>query len=294
MGVGLSTAHLLSPTASVAAMLDALTAAAPAAVEVAAGGPEPLQLALLDALRRRPALPLRALEAYAPAGRASAGPALAALDAAERAVAVERAERSVRVASELGIGVVVLALGRVAVDAEWPLVRQRFTRDEVDESFWRRHRAAREARAPAHLDAARAALEPLLRLAESAAVTLALVNRPGYDDVPDAADARVLLADFVGAPLATFYDTAAAHVQETLGTAAPGAQLAAFGPAARGAHLTDAAGFTRGLPPGVGEVDFAALPGKLPASAPLFVHCAPSSHTREVGEALAKMRALLG
>jgi sugar phosphate isomerase/epimerase len=292
MLVGLSTAHLVTARASIGAVLGALTAAAPDAVEVAAGGPEPLQLALLDALRRQPTLPLRVLEAYAPAGRASAGPALSALDAAERAVAVERAGRSVRVAAELGIGVVVVALGRVAVPAEWPALRTAFERDELDAAGWRRYHAERDARAPAHLDAARAALEPLLRLAESASVSLALVNRPGYDEVPDAPEIRSLLAEFAGAPLGTFYDTAAAHAQETLGTAAPGAHLAAFGAGALGAHLTDAAGFARGLPPGVGEVDFAALKGQLPDGAPLFVHCAPSSYPREVSAALARMREL--
>jgi hypothetical protein len=85
MPVGLSTAHLLTPGATLVGVLEALAAAAPDVVELAAGGPEPLQLALLQALqRRRPALPLVALEAYAPAGRASAGPALCALDRAEQ------------------------------------------------------------------------------------------------------------------------------------------------------------------------------------------------------------------
>jgi sugar phosphate isomerase/epimerase len=211
-----------------------------------------------------------------------------------RTAAVERATRSLRTAAELGVGLVVVALGRVEVDADWPLVRTRFARGEIDAAFWRDRSAARAARAPRHLDAARAALEPLLRLAESAAVTVALVNRPGYDEVPDAAEVRALLADFAGSPLGTFYDTAAAHVQETLGTAAPGAALAAFGAAARGAHLTDAAGFVRGLPPGVGEVDFAALRGQLPDAAPRFVHCAPSSYPREVRAALARLRGMLG
>jgi len=124
MGVGLSTAHLLTPTASVARILEALAAAAPAAVELAAGGPAPLPEALLTALsRRRPALPLLALEAYAPGGRASAGPALCALDRDERAAAVRLAQRSLQAAAGAGIGVLVVALGRVAVDAAWPSSR---------------------------------------------------------------------------------------------------------------------------------------------------------------------------
>jgi sugar phosphate isomerase/epimerase len=295
MGVGLSTAHLLTPTASVARILEALAAAAPAAVELAAGGPAPLPEALLTALsRRRPALPLLALEAYAPGGRASAGPALCALDRDERVAAVRLAERSLEAAGSAGIGVLVVALGRVAVDAGWPLLRTRFARGEALADTWRRRRAERDARAAGHLDAARASLEPLLRRAERHAVAVALVNRPAYDEVPDATEVGALLADFGGARLGTFYDTAAAQVQETLGSAAPGAHLAAFGAAALGAHLTDAAGFTRGLPPGVGEVDFGSLRGRLPEHAPLFVHCAPVSYPREVDAALQSMRALFG
>jgi sugar phosphate isomerase/epimerase len=295
MAVGLSTGHLLAPGASVHGVLQAVAASAPAAVEMAAGGPEPLQLALLQALQQqRPALPLVALEAYAPAERASTGPALCAPDRAERAAAVQRAERSLRVAAEVGIGVVVVSLGRVDFDAEWPLLRTRFARGEDTSELLRRTHAARAARAPLHLDAARAALELLLRLAERSDVSLGIVNRPGYDELPDATEALALLADFGGARLGTFYDTAAARVQETLGTAAPGTALAAFGANALGAHLTDAAGFARGLPPGVGEVDFAALKGRLPAGAPLFVHCAPTSYPPEVDAALASMRALLG
>jgi sugar phosphate isomerase/epimerase len=295
MVVGLSTAHLLSPRGTVDAVVRAIADAAPAAVELAAGGPEPFQLELLQALaRQRSVLPLQALEAYAPAARASAGPALCALDRAERTAAVKCTERSLHLAAEVGIGVLVVSLGRVEVDADWPLVRTRFARDEVAPELWRCRRAERDARAPLHLDAARDALEPLLRLAERCAVTLGLINRPGYDEVPDAAEVGALLAEFGGARLGTYFDTAAACVQETLGTAAPGAHLAAFGAHALGAHLTDAAGFARGLPPGVGEVDFAALRGRLPETAPLFVRCAPASYPREVREALARMRALLG
>jgi sugar phosphate isomerase/epimerase len=291
MIVGLSTAHLLASEATVAAILDEVAALAPAAVELAAGGPAGLQRALAGAVATaRQGLPLVALEAFFPGPRPLAGPALTAPDAGERAAAQKLCERSILTAAELGARVVVVALGAVGFDAEKEQLRQAFERGELDAKTWQRKRAERAAAAPPHLDAARLALEPLLRLAEAATVTLAVCNRPDYDQIPDPDEVARLLADFRGAPLGTWFDSAAAHVQEALGAAPAGAHLAAFGRAAVGVHLGDAAGLARGLAPGTGVIDFAALKPALPAEAPLFVHCAPGVFRREVHEALAEMR----
>jgi sugar phosphate isomerase/epimerase len=292
MPVGVSTAHLLLPEASVSAILDALAALAPPVIELAAGGPEPLGRALLGALHHA-ALPVAAVEAFFPGPRPLAGPALAALDAGERAVAQRLCAQSIVTAAELGAPVVVVTLGGVPLGEELTDVRQAFERGEPAAAARARALAARRARGSAPLDAARQALEPLLRLAETAAVQLALPNRPGYDQLPDERELDRLLADFRGAPLGAWFDTGAAHVADVLGLAPPGAALAHFAPVALGVHLSDAAGLARGLAPGVGEVDFAALKDALPADAPRFVHCAPGAFPREVALALEAMRALL-
>jgi sugar phosphate isomerase/epimerase len=273
----------------VARILDEVAALAPAAVELAAGGPEGLQRALAGAVAGA-GVPIVALEAFFPGPRPLAGPALAAADAGERGVAQRLCERTIYTAAELGARVVVVRLGAVAFNADHAGRRDAFERGDLDEQAWQPARAARAAAAPAHLDAARLALEPLLRVAEAAAVVLAVTNPPEFAELPDAAEVARLLADFRGAPLGTWYDTAAAHVLEAVGAAPAGAALAAFGRGAAGVHLTDAAGLARGLAPGTGEVDFAALTGALPQDAPRFVHCAPGVFRREVHEALEAMQ----
>ena len=95
-----------------------------------------------------------------------------------------------------------------------------------------------------------------------------------------------------GAPLGTFFDSAASHVQATLGSAPHGSTVEAFGQAALGAHLTDAAGTVRGLCPGLGEVDFVAVVAALPAEAPKMLHCAPGTYRRELVEGMAALRQL--
>jgi sugar phosphate isomerase/epimerase len=293
MTVGLSLAHLLLPQASVSDILDEITALSPPVLEVAAGGPEPLQRALAAGIARLH-LPICAVEAFFPGPRPLAGPALSAPDAAERQAAVRLTERSIYAAAEFGARLVVVALGDVAFDAEGPLLRQAFERAEPPVRLIRRKREERASAAAPHLDAARLALEELLRVAEAATVELALCNRPSYEQLPDADEIGVLLNDFRGAPLGTWFDTAAAKVQETLGTAPSEAALRSFGRDALGVHLTDATGLTRGLAPGIGEIDFALLKDRIPAAAPRFVHCAPGASAREVREALTAMQLLLG
>jgi sugar phosphate isomerase/epimerase len=293
MTVGLSTAHLLVPGATVSGILDELGRLAPAAVELGAGGPEGLGRGLIGALATGSrGVPVVALEAFCPGPRPLAGPALAARDATERAAAARLAGRTILAAAELGARFVVVALGVVGFDTESARLRAGFERGEAQESLWREKRAERAAAAGPHLDLARLALEPLLRLAESAGVVLAVTNRPDYAELPAPEELLGLLADFAGAPLGPWFDTAAAHGLEVSGAAAPGATLAAFGRGALGVHLTDAAGLARGLPPGTGEVDFPALAAALPATAPRFVHCAPGAFPREIAASLQAMRAV--
>jgi len=289
MRVGVSTAHLLAAHTALGSALDHLAALAPDCIAVAAGEPEPLAKALIAALRKTQ-VPLQALEAFAPVPRPNQGPSLCALDHDERAHAVMYAERSLRVASELGIPCVVLCLGRMPLALDLTTLFEPFSRAELTADLLAEARSERSARAPKHLAKAESVLEHLLKLAERLGVRLALVNRPGHDEIPLPEEAALLLREFQGAPLGTFFDTAAAYTQDLVGITPLEASLEAFAAHALGVHLTDAAGPVRGLPPGIGEVDFAAFRGKFPGDAPLFAHCAPRSQRHEVEQALAAMR----
>src|SRR5436305_1378318 len=83
------------------------------------------------------------------------------------------------------------------------------------------------------------ALAASLVRAADAGVTVGLTTRARWFEIASAAEVDLLLGEFRGAPLATFYDSAAAHVRAALGLGAgrPAIELEA----AAGALLSDAA-----------------------------------------------------
>ena len=244
MTVGLSTAHLLIPGAAVAGMLDAWPRLAPAAVELAAGGPEALQRAFAGGVgyTSRPA-GCRG-RSVLPGPAAVAGPALAASIPASARWRSGWCERSIYAAAEFGARVVVLRSGgrvRRGVAA----ARRAFERGELDEKRGSASAPSARPRPPRRISTpTRLALEPLLRVAEAATVTAGGVQPSrSTTKLPDPAELGRLLADFRGAPLGTFYDTAAAHVQEALGSGAAGRVSGRLRPAG-------AAGRTSAMRPG--------------------------------------------
>src|SRR5262249_17966914 len=134
---------------------------------------------------------------------------LCATEKDERTVAIAAAERAVRRAGASGAGICVVALG--AADVRWdPANAARlFARDE-----WSPKRVLKERHdvAAPHLDAARFALERLIPIAERESAHIGIITRASLIDLPDAEEAATLLADFRGAPIGYWHDTAAAHV----------------------------------------------------------------------------------
>ena len=119
------------------------------------------------------------------------------------------------------------------------------------------------------LDHARFGLEPVLEFAAAAGITLGLLNRPRWFDIPSAAEVATLL-DSSAAPRSPRSSTPPPPTSAPRSASAPG------GPAvevelACGAFLNDAAGIRGGLPWGTGGIDHAAALAKLPADAPRIV-----------------------
>ncbi len=207
-----------------------------------------------------------AVEAPCPRPPGRRPPHLASDDREERVAAVRALEATLRTAGALGARIVVVRLGRLALDAERAAIVRAFARRELDDERIERLVETRRKASPRALDLARFALDPALDRAAAAGVTVAVGTAGGWSDIPSAAELAALVDEFAGAPLAPWYDAARAHIRQALGLGRgrPALELER----AAGAWLTDAAGLRGDLPWGTGEVDRAAVLAALPAAAP--------------------------
>jgi hypothetical protein len=201
-------------------------------------------------------------------------PWLATADREERRAAVIAAGKTLARASDIGTKVVVVRLGTLPLRHDEAGLARRFHRGAADREAIERLVAERSQLSRHAMDLARFGLEPVLARADAAGVTVAIANRPRWVDIPEDMEIAALLEDFHGAPLAPWFDTAAAHARATLGL---GAAVPSWVDRAAGAWLSDACGLRGGLPWGRGEVDAAAVAAALPTAALRVVHCAPAA-----------------
>jgi hypothetical protein len=234
--------------------------------------------------RARGEMPVVAVEAPCPRPRGAArAPNLATQDRDERRAAIAAMGATLELASEVGARLVVVRLGALDAKHDWPRTTRAFARRErVDAA---RLVAQRAQMSPRALDLARYGLDPVVERASAAGVTVGLANRARWWELPDAMELRALLDDFLGAPVAPFYDAAAGHARAALGLGPVQEWLALHGSGAAGAFLTDACGLRGGLPWGRGEVDHPTVLSSLPA-ATRIVHCAPGATDEELSSAL--------
>lgn len=199
-------------------------------------------------------------------------PYLASADREERLAAVKDFEATVATATRLGAKLIVVRLGVLDVQHHYAETLRAYARRTLDDEARERLVATRRQLSGRALDLARFGLEPVLERAAAAGVTVGLVNRPRWFEIASAAEVATLMDELRGAPLAPFYDAAAAHVRAALGLG-PGRPALELERAA-GAFFTDAAGLRGGLPWGTGEVDRAEILAKLPAEAPRVLRSA--------------------
>lgn len=240
------------------------------------------ELAAFSVETLRAGLGIALLEAPCPRPRVPRPPRLASADREERLAAGRATAETVRRARDLGARLVVVVLGELPGHDPAGVLRA-FARRELEERTLTKLVEARRALSLQALDWARFGLEQVVGEAASAGVTLALVNRARWYEIPSAGELETLLQEFSGAPLAPFYDAGAAYLRRTLGfgNGRPKIELAG----AAGAWLNDAAATRLGLPWGTGEASAAGLPD-LPAGATRAVHCLPKVGDDELAVAL--------
>ena len=209
-------------------------------------------------------LAISSLEALCPhpAELARRGPApglvpLANPDESERRVAVRLHRSVLERAADAGVPVVVLTLGRVELpgDATLPALE--------DAREVRQYLERRAAAAARYSDAARFALDALVPVAERLGRVLAIAMPGELAGVPSFQELSTLVADFRGAPLGAWLDTAAITRLARAGIRRA-ETWSALGESILGVRLTDEDGDGAERVPGEGRVDFAALAGALP------------------------------
>jgi sugar phosphate isomerase/epimerase len=156
-------------------------------------------------------------------------------------LAVEAITASIRLAGQVGAGIVVVHAGRVVVNPmlETDLralydqgLRGTGEYDDVKAELVEE----RKRQAERHLDATLWSLDRLATLADSAGVRLGLENRVHYYEIPLPDELDLLLRELAG-PVAFCFDTGHAYVLEELGFVSHDEWLTGFSEHIAGVHL---------------------------------------------------------
>lgn len=248
-------------------------------------------------------LPLVALDgrlgAYLQERPALARASLSSLDRDESLVGRGVVETTLELARESGSSFVVIDLGPVfsaeeASKTEEDL-RGRLFRGAIQDRINERILKDRNARAPQHLWACLRVLDALLGRAERCGVTLLLRNPRRVSDLPNPVELRVLLDELRGAPLSTYLDLPAAHLQSVMRLTPFRETVTTFGKGPLPnlptlVNLADACGPLYGLFPGQGEVKVAAIAKVLSAKTTKLFVPNPGLTSDEIEEALAVLK----
>ncbi len=221
-------------------------------------------------------------------------PHLSAVDVQERLSAVKLAVQAVEAGGSLGVPVFNVDLGTVALEAREPDLRLAFARRQMERGQigWELLRTAldeRRARGATLLDACRAALEPLLAVAERAGAQLALPVAATPWQVPSPREAQILLQEFAGAPLGIALAPGRWAVLEALRLPRAAERWQELARAARLLWVSDCVGLDADFLWGLGELD----PERArhwPAKVPTVVTGLPDSTIKEVQRARRRLQ----
>jgi sugar phosphate isomerase/epimerase len=198
---------------------------------------------------------------------------LAAIDDAERNLAIAYTKGSIDYTKRVGGTHVVVHLGGVGnamFDAERELRRlyDAGTRhgERVEELRAECHRLRRE-RADPWLEQARVTLRELTEHAQVAGIAIGIENRLHYHEIPQPEEAAALLGEYTLDVAGYWHDVGHAEVQWRLGLVDKRAWLDTNGTRCIGTHLHDVTGLADHRAPGHGDVDWTYIRDGLPASA---------------------------
>jgi sugar phosphate isomerase/epimerase len=218
---------------------------------------------------------------------------LSALDQEERQKGVSYTVRTLEIAHDLEVRVVVLHLGRVETalpkDGLQRLYREGRWDDEGPKLL-QQEMEERGRQSDRHLDALLFSMEELVKQGERLGVTLGIENRFYVQEMPDKEEIGIILNQFRGGPIGYWHDTGHAAVFETLGIVRHKELLSLYASHLVGIHLHDALGMDDHKPPGQGEVDFEMVKGYLPDWAIRIMEIKPAAGGHEILDGLAFLK----
>ena len=193
---------------------------------------------------------------------------LSSLDISERKQAVRWTVRTMEMASDLEIPIVVLHLGEVDTYDRSYLMYDFYEygerefeafSDKVTEAMdWRERKQAK------HQDAVLFSLEELNELALRMDLYLAIENRPRYYQIPNFDEVEMFFNAFAGSNMRYWHDVGHTILQERIGLCWSNRWLEAYKDHLIGVNLHDLKELEAYHPPGFGDVDFDAVFAELP------------------------------
>ncbi len=193
----------------------------------------------------------------------------------KRRETVQRTLETIDVARALGTNLVVVHLGearmRSATRRQMRLgqyVLQVGRTHELGQEVQRLLRKRRD-RALRGMDAVRRSLREIFERAPDA--TLAVENRYYFHQVPLPDELEQLLREFPAPRLAYCHDVGHANALDAIGFVPHAEWLDRFGARMAEVHIHDVVQLADHVPPGAGHLDFEALRGRIPLSAPLVM-----------------------
>jgi sugar phosphate isomerase/epimerase len=212
----------------------------------------------------------------------------------ERQRAITYTIKTIGHAAEMGAAAVVMHCGFVEMNHEVKVLYQYFNSNRLDSEeaqiFIQNKLRERDYQKQRHMDSLLASLDRLIPVAEKQGVLLGLENRYHYHELPGPDDFEVIFDTFKGAPIGYWHDTGHAHANECLGIIPGESLLQTCAARLIGVHLHDAVGLDDHIPPGSGEIDFAALKPFLKSDTIKVIELKPGIPALEVSEGIRFVR----
>jgi sugar phosphate isomerase/epimerase len=178
----------------------------------------------------------------------------------EREEAVKHTLRTIELAADLEVPVVVLHLGYVDMKDESERLFDLYKWGEREfEAFGKlvmELRGKRERKQQKYQDAVLFSLDKLNRRAMDLNILLGLENRPRYHQIPDFYELELFFAEFEGGNLRYWHDTGHAAIQEKAGILKQEKWLKTYSEQLIGIELHDVKELDEYLAAGMGELDF--------------------------------------
>lgn len=184
-----------------------------------------------------------------------------------RAAAIAALQNTIVWAARLGVRVVVLHLGRVAVDSRWEnALRARFLQHDVSEELLTHILALRASQQSIHWEVIQEALDEIVPFAQQHHVQLGLENGEWVLNMPALPELAQIL-DTYPDTVGYWVDTGHATILERLGLTRLEEWLTLAPSRLLGLHYHDVNGLRDHLIPGRGTIDWNAIAPLIPAHA---------------------------